>query len=33
MKCDIKNCRNEMTIIVVGKNLCEEHWKKYCRGN
>ena len=31
MKCDTKNCRNDMDLIDVGKNLCNDCWKKKCR--
>lgn len=32
MKCSISRCRNEICIIVVGKPMCELHWKEYCNG-
>lgn len=30
MKCDTKNCKNEMMLIYCGRNMCEKCWHKNC---
>jgi hypothetical protein len=32
MKCEIKKCKNEASIIYYRRSVCEKHWAKYCEG-
>jgi len=33
MKCQIKNCRGEGSVVYLGKEVCELHFGKHCEGD
>ena len=32
IKCDVKKCRAEQEIIVLGVGLCDKHYLSFCNG-